>query len=63
MGSELKDLHLWPFWAIEGITNAIDERKYAVGIFIDLRKGFDTIHHGILIKKLERYGIRGIALD
>ena len=45
----------------EGISSAIDMKKYTVGVFIDLKKAFDTINHSILIKKLENYGIRGIA--
>ncbi len=46
----------------EEITNSMDKKKYAVGVFIDLKKAFDTINHEILIYKLEQYGIRGIAL-
>lgn len=48
---------------IEEITNSIDQKKYAVGVFIDLKKAFDTINHDILISKLERYGIRGVVLN
>lgn len=49
--------------ALEEITNAIDNKKYAVGLFLDLKKAFDTINHSILLKKMERYGIRGVALE
>lgn len=49
--------------AVEEVTNAWEKREYAVGIFIDLKKAFDTLNHEILLKKLEMYGIRGIALQ
>ena len=45
------------------ISGAIDKNEYAIGVFIDLAKAFDTLDHNILLKKLEHYGIRGIALS
>jgi hypothetical protein len=45
------------------ISAAIDNNEFAVGVFIDLSKAFDTINHDILIKKLEFYGVRGVSLD
>ena len=46
---------------VEEITGSLDNKKYSVGILIDLKKAFDTIDHDILAKKLYFYGVRGIA--
>lgn len=47
--------------ATEELSKALDNKKITIGVFIDLKKAFDTINHAILLKKLERYGIRGVA--
>lgn len=47
---------------VENTATAIDKKQYAVGVFIDLRKAFDTIDHSLLLQKCEQYGIRGVAL-
>lgn len=46
---------------IEEVTNSTDKKKYAVGVFIDLKKAFDIINHDILLNKMERYCIRVVV--
>ena len=48
---------------IDSIENAFDKKKFACGVFIDLKKAFDTVDHETLLKNLWHYGIRGIAND
>ena len=48
---------------VDQVRFSMDKKELTCGIFIDLSKAFDTVNHNILIKKLEHYGIRGLALD
>ena len=45
----------------EGIKTFLDTVFLVAGIFLDLRKVFDTVNHKLLIHKLTRYGFRGIS--
>ena len=48
---------------VDRVTKALDTGKYVVGVFIDLKKAFDSIDHGILLRKLELYGIKRNILN
>lgn len=45
------------------ITEQLDKRNKCLGVFLDLKKAFDTVSIPILIHKLERIGIRGTPLS
>lgn len=53
--------------ALVNIKNKIFEnmenREYTLGLFLDLRKAFDSIEFDLLLNKLSRYGVQDIALD
>ena len=50
-------------YVVNKLSQAIDDKNISIGVFLDLSKAFDTVNHEILLRKLEHYGIREIALD
>ena len=48
---------------VDKISSNFDDKKYTVGVFLDLSKAFDTIYHTILINKFQCYGVRGSACN
>ena len=48
---------------IDKLSNALDEGREVVGIFLDFPEAFDMIDHDISLLKLEHHGVRGPVLD
>ena len=45
---------------VEKILNEMDQGNIVLGLYLDLRKAFDTVNHTILLNK---YGVRDISLN
>ena len=48
---------------LNNVTTASNSNKYSIAIFCDLRKAFDTVDKEILLKKLQKVGIKNIELE
>ena len=45
---------------IEQITKCLDSGEFAVTLFLDLSKAFDTVNHSVILSKLSHSGVVGI---
>ena len=45
---------------VESIQSHLDKNKFCAGVFVDLKKAFDTVDPHILLQNLEHYGIRRV---
>ena len=45
------------------VTSSLNQKKFTLAIFCDLKKAFDTCNHQILLRKLSKYGITNIELN
>ena len=48
---------------VDDFCEMIDDGDLCGICFLDIENGLDTMHHGILLQKLEYYGIQGYALQ
>ena len=48
---------------INFVSKELNEEKFVIGVFLDLKKAFDVVNHGILLKKLKHLGLNGVVLE
>jgi hypothetical protein len=48
---------------INSISKSLNDNQLVLCVLLDIAKCFDSVNHSILLAKLNRYGIRGLAND
>jgi sarcosine oxidase/L-pipecolate oxidase len=48
--------------AVNYMGESTNNGKYCIGLLFDLKKAFDVVSHDILLTKLEKLEIQGVAL-
>ena len=48
---------------VKKIQENMDKGMFSCGVFIDLKKAFDSVDHYIFLQKLYHCGVRGIITD
>ncbi|KAK9502955.1 hypothetical protein O3M35_011632 [Rhynocoris fuscipes] len=48
---------------VNDVLKRIDNGEKITGLFCDMSSAFDCVNFDIMLKKLERFGVRGVALD
>ena len=57
-----KSTHMALIVLLDQISEALDRGECVTGVFRDFSKAFDTVDHSILLRKMQKYGIQGLAL-
>ena len=45
------------------VSRELNEKKFVIGVFLDLKKAFDVVNHEILLKKFKKIGLNGVVLE
>ena len=48
---------------VSEIIKGKQDGMYTLAVFLDLSKAFDSLEHDVLLKKLYKYGIRGVSFN